>query len=251
MNYLGIIPARYASTRFPGKPLIIIDGKTMIQRVYEQAIKAISTVVVATDDSRIEKEVKSFGGLVVNTSSAHKSGTDRCREAAEKILSSTGENFDIIINIQGDEPFFDPKLISEVISCFTNEKTQIASLAKKILTDKDLFDQNTPKVVLKSNNEALYFSRAPIPFFMGLDKKDWLSNSTYYKHIGIYAYRIDILHSITSLGQSSLEIAESLEQNRWLENGYHIQMAITQHESISIDTKDDLENILHKISNKK
>ena len=250
MNYLGIIPARYASTRFPGKPLIDINGKTMIQRVYEQANKAINTVVVATDDLRIENEVKSFGGSVVNTSSEHKSGTDRCWEAVKKIKSLSDNEFDIVINIQGDEPFIDPEQISDVISCFNNEKTQIASLAKKINCEKDLFDNNTVKVVLKSNNDALYFSRTPIPFFTGLDKKEWIHNNIYYKHIGIYAYRKDILDNITSLKPSSLEIAESLEQNRWLENGYNIQMAITQHESISIDTKDDLERLLSKISNK-
>lgn len=247
MKCLAIIPARYSSSRFPGKPLIDINGKSMIQRVYEQTSKSIDNLVVATDDSRIEKAVIKFGGQVVLTSTSHKSGTDRCMEAADKITALNGETYDVIVNIQGDEPFIHTEQISIVISNFNNNKTQIASLAKKITDPDDLSDINTPKVVLNSNKEAIYFSRSPIPYLLNEKKDDWLSQHIFYKHIGIYAYRYDILKKITRLKPSPLEIAESLEQNRWIENGYQIQMGITEHESFSIDSPEDLNKILKQI----
>jgi len=244
-KFIGIIPARYASTRFPGKPLIDMKGKTMIQRVYEQVEKALDKVCVATDDSRIEEAVKAFGGNVVLTSGQHRSGTDRCYEAYTKV----GDGFDIIINIQGDEPFIHPEQIEILKGCFTDENVQIATLVKPFHADDNfedsLFDPNTPKVVLNRNNEAMYFSRSIIPYLRGKNHLEWLANHTYYKHIGLYAYKANVLNEITQLPQSPLEIAESLEQLRWLENGYRIKAGITTLETIGIDTPEDLEKALH------
>ncbi len=241
MNIVGIIPARFASTRFPGKPLIDIAGKTMIQRVYEQAKKAnsISEVVVATDDERIAQHVQSFGGNVVMTSENHQSGTDRCFEAIEKFEI----NADVVINIQGDEPFIQPEQIDLVASCFSLKETELATLIKKISTNEELFNPNTPKVLLNSNKEAIYFSRQTIPHIRGKEQNDWLKQHTFYKHIGIYGYRTDVLATITQLKQSSLELAEALEQLRWLENGYKIKVEITDFESVAIDTPDDLQKL--------
>jgi 3-deoxy-manno-octulosonate cytidylyltransferase (CMP-KDO synthetase) len=241
MNIVGIIPARFASTRFPGKPLIDIAGKTMIQRVYEQAKKAnsISEVVVATDDERIAQHVQSFGGNVVMTSENHQSGTDRCFEAIEKFEI----NADVVINIQGDEPFIQPEQIDLVASCFSLKETELATLVKKISTNEELFNPNTPKVLLNSNKEAIYFSRQTIPHIRGKEQNDWLKQHTFYKHIGIYGYRTDVLATITQLKQSSLELAEALEQLRWLENGYKIKVEITDFESVAIDTPDDLQKL--------
>ena|ERR1035437_2104524 len=238
MKILGIIPARYASTRFPGKPLVIIDGMSMIQRVFVKAKQAttLAGVYVATDDERIFNHVKDFGGDAVMTSPEHQSGTDRCMEASNLLQ----EDFDIIINIQGDEPFIDALEIDKVANCFENNEIQIATLAKKISNIADIFNKNTIKVVLNKDSEALYFSRSPIPFTRNFEENNWLNHTTYYKHIGIYAYRTDILAQITKLGQSSLEKAEALEQLRWLENGYKIKVAITEMESFSIDTPEDL-----------
>ena len=232
MRILGIIPARYASTRFPGKPLADIHGKPMIQRVYEQAkkCKLLSEVVVATDDSRIEEAVKKFKGKAILTSSKHESGTDRCREAAEK----AGEKYDAVINIQGDEPFIQPGQIEKLAKCLSNKKVQIATLAKPITDAHDLADRNTVKVTFDKNMEAINFSRTPTPH-------------SPYKHIGIYGYRADVLSEITKLSRSSREIAESLEQLRWLENGYKISVEITEHDAVSIDTPEDLERALKKI----
>jgi 3-deoxy-manno-octulosonate cytidylyltransferase (CMP-KDO synthetase) len=240
MKILGIIPARYASTRFPGKPLVSIKGKTMIQRVYEQAKQctALNQVIVATDDSRIYSHVIDFGGLAIMTSTNHQSGTDRCAEVARSY-----PEYDIVINIQGDEPFINPNQIDELASCFETN-ADIATLVKKITTNEELFNPNTPKVLKNVLGEAIYFSRATIPLIRGVEKENWLSHYQYYKHIGIYGYRSSILHQITKLLPSTLEKAESLEQLRWIENGYRIKVAETEHETFAIDTPADLEKIL-------
>lgn len=241
MHFLGIIPARYASTRFLGKPLADLDGKPMIQRVYEQVQPVLGQVCVATDDHRIEATVKAFGGNVVMTSDRHTSGTDRCYEAYTLLQ----EPCDVIINIQGDEPFIQPEQIEILKSCFSDPQTQIATLVKPFRADadfeKELFNANTPKVVLNNRNEALYFSRSIIPYIRGEKHTEWLKKHTFYKHIGLYAYRTDILKEITQLSPSPLETAESLEQLRWLENGYKIKTGITSCETIGIDTPEDLE----------
>ncbi len=241
MKIIGIIPARFASTRFPGKPLVDINGKSMIQRVYEQSKKAksLNDVIVATDDSRIEQHIKSFGGNVIMTSEHHQSGTDRCFEAIQKYDSTA----DIVINIQGDEPFIRPEQIDLVASCFNSANVEIATLVKKISTNEELYNPNTPKVVLNSNKEAIYFSRQTIPFIRGENEMEWLNNHTFYKHIGIYAYRTGILGKLTTLKQSSLELAEALEQLRWVENGYKIKVEITDFESIAIDVPEDLKKL--------
>ena len=242
LRFVGIIPARYASTRFPGKPLVNIGGKTMIQRVYEQVSKALTDVYVATDDQRIFDVVIAFGGKAIMTSDQHKSGTDRCYEAFLKLE----EHFDVVINIQGDEPFIQPEQIIELQKCFDEPETEIATLAK-VFTEKDDFDAlnnpNSPKLVINKRNEALYFSRSVIPYIRGAEMKDWISLHTYYKHVGIYAYRADILCELTLLEQSSLEIAESLEQLRWLENGFRIKVGFTDVETVGIDTPEDLEKM--------
>ncbi|WP_320017714.1 3-deoxy-manno-octulosonate cytidylyltransferase [Labilibaculum manganireducens] len=240
MKFLGIIPARYASTRFPGKPLADINGKPMIQKVYEQALKALDHVYVATDDKRIEEAVTSFGGKIIMTSPNHQSGTDRIAEAANIITQNLKLDFDVVINIQGDEPFIQPEQINSLKSCFNNPATEIATLIKAITNTAEIFDQNKVKVVTAKNNRALYFSRSPIPFVRGEDQNKWLSQNTFYKHIGMYAYRFDALMKVTKLEQSKLELSESLEQLRWLENGYWIQTETTEHESIGIDTPEDL-----------
>jgi 3-deoxy-manno-octulosonate cytidylyltransferase (CMP-KDO synthetase) len=245
MNFIAIIPARYASTRFPGKPLVNINGKTMVHNVYLQAKKVFDDVYVATDDDRILKEVEKFGGKVVMTKKKHKSGTDRCAEAIEKIELEESRTWDVVVNIQGDEPFIKTEQLIEIQKCFKLKKTEIATLVKPINNIEDIFNPHKPKVVLNKKNEALYFSRSPIPFLRGTDNNKWVSKHLYYKHIGLYAYRKDILFEITKIKPSSLEIAESLEQLRWLENGYKIKVAFTEHESISIDTPKDLEKIRH------
>ncbi len=246
MNILGIIPARYASTRFPGKPLADIKGKTMIHRVFENCKKTLNEVVVATDNNLIEEEVKQFGGNVIMTSENHKSGTDRCAEALEKYEKTTGKIFDIVINIQGDEPYIHKEYLTKLITCFDDIETEIATLIKKINSNKDIFDPNKPKVIIDKQNYAVYFSRSPIPYLRGIKKEDWHLKHTFYQHIGIYAYRSKILKKITKLPISGLEIAESLEQNRWLENGFKIKTDITDKESISIDTPDDLKQLIKK-----
>lgn len=239
MKFIGIIPARYASTRFPAKPLAILGGKPVIQRVYEQVTGVLDEAYVATDDERIEAAVKSFGGKVVMTSINHKSGTDRCYEAYTKV----GHGYDVVVNIQGDEPFIQHFQLEVVKACFEDATTQIATLVKPFIPE-DGFDAlenvNSPKVVVNKNMNALYFSRSIIPFQRNADKEDWLKGHTYYKHIGLYAYRADVLKEITSLPQSSLEMAESLEQLRWLENGYTIKVGVSEVETIGIDTPQDL-----------
>ena len=244
MRILGIIPARYASTRFPGKPLTIIKGKTMIQRVYEQALKSeyLSDVVVATDDQRIYDAVIDFGGKVMMTSTEHNSGTDRCCEIIEKI----GDSYDAVVNIQGDEPFINPEQINQIARLISSEGSQIASLCKPIKDEEELFDNNVVKVVFDIKGDALYFSRHTIPFLRKVDKdaKSWLAARTFYKHIGIYSYKVDVLKKIASLEQSELELAECLEQLRWIENSYTVKMGVTEYESYSIDTPQDVEKCL-------
>ena len=237
MKILGIIPARYASTRFPGKPLVQINGKSMIQRVYEQAIQAktLNKVVVATDDERIANEVLRFGGKFIFTGNHHVSGTDRCAEIAAKL-----PDFEVIINIQGDEPYISPHQIDLVSSCFHTVQTQLATLIKVIHTEEELFNVNIPKVVVNAQQEAVYFSRQTIPYLRNSAKENWLKERQFYKHIGIYGYTSEALNAITKLPPSSLEIAESLEQLRWIENGYSIQTKVTSLETISIDSPDDL-----------
>ncbi len=243
MEFIAIIPARYASTRFPGKPLININGKTMIHTVYVQAKKVFSEVYIATDDKRICEEVQKFGGKAVMTKKKHKSGTDRCAEAIDKIELLENKTYDIVINIQGDEPFIKTEQLNEIKSCFKLKRTQIATLVKPINNKDDIFNPHKPKVVISKKNEAIYFSRSPIPYLRGHKNTKWVSKHLFYKHIGLYGYRKDILKAITELPQSPLEIAESLEQLRWLENGYKIKIGFTEHESISIDTPRDLEKI--------
>ena len=248
MRFIGIIPARYASTRFPGKPLAMLGDKPMIQRVYEQARKALDEVVVATDDERIYQAVEQFGGRSIMTRKDHKCGTDRCLEAFDR--SASGVNKDdkdtVIINIQGDEPFIQPEQIEAIKACFP---TEIATLVKPF-TEADglaaLENPNTPKVVFsRETGNALLFSRSVIPYLRGIDRQDWLKQHKHYKHIGMYAYRADILREITRLPQTEAELAESLEQLRWLENGYQIRVAETNVQSIGIDTPEDLEKARH------
>lgn len=247
VKVIGIIPARYASTRFPGKPLIDVLGKPMIQRVYEQAMKALPVVFVATDDSRIVEAVHGFGGKVIQTASDHQSGTDRIAEAVRKITDMTDEIYDVVINIQGDEPFIQPEQLALLVDCFNGKPdTQITTLVRKITLNDDIFNENYPKVVLNTRNEALYFSRSPVPFLRNKDRNTWAAEHTYYKHLGIYAYRTDVLHAITRLKPSSLELAESLEQNRWLENGYKVSVAVTDQENLSVDTPEDLQKIIQQ-----
>ena len=240
MKFIGIIPARYASTRFPAKPLAILGGKTVIERVYRQVEGVLDHVVVATDDERILKAVEAFGGEAVMTSVNHKSGTDRVHEAFTKV----GKGYDIVVNIQGDEPFIHAQQLESIRQCFADSTIDIATLVKPF-TPNDGFEAlenvNSPKVVVNSKMEALYFSRSIIPFTRGKEKAEWLKGHTYYKHIGLYAYRANVLKEITSLPQSSLEIAESLEQLRWLENGYKIKVGISEIETIGIDTPEDLQ----------
>ena len=237
MKIIGIIPARYGSSRFPGKPLVNIDGKSMIQRVYEQASKCsrLDAVVVATDDVRIADEVSSFGGKYQLTSAAHQSGTDRCAEVIRKL-----PGYDVVINIQGDEPYINPAQINLLISCFDASTVQLATLVKRIYTNEELFNTNIPKVVLNASAEAVYFSRQVIPFIRGKEKEVWLEEHEFYKHIGIYGYTAATLLEITKLEPSLLEQAESLEQLRWVENGYTIQTKTTEIETIAVDAPEDL-----------
>ena len=240
-NFACIIPARYASSRFPGKPLALIGGKPMIQRVYEQAYKSLELVYVATDDIRIYNTVVDFGGKAIMTSPNHQSGTDRCAEAISGITPQTGKPVDIVINIQGDEPFVKPEQIDLLMKCFTEENVEIATLVRRTEPGEDIFDPNKPKVIINKAGDALYFSRAAIPFIRNTEMIEWSMKHIYYKHIGLYAYRTETLKKITKLARSPLEISESLEQNRWLENGFRIRTAVTVWGNIGIDTPDDLE----------
>jgi 3-deoxy-manno-octulosonate cytidylyltransferase (CMP-KDO synthetase) len=246
MKFIGIIPARYASTRFPGKPLADIKGKPMVQRVYEQASKVLPVVYVATDDERIYNAVKSFGGNAVMTSAEHSSGTDRCSEAVKKAEQEREEVYDVVVNIQGDEPFIAPEMLLKVMSCFNDAKTDIATLVKPFAADEDIFNPNSPKVVVGATNFALYFSRSVIPYLRGVDQQEWQQKHTFLKHIGLYGYRTKVLHQLTQLPQGNMEVAESLEQLRWLENGYSIKVERTEHQSIGIDTPEDLAKALEQ-----
>jgi len=240
MTFIGIIPARYASTRFPGKPLADIGGMTMIERVYRRASQALDNVIVATDDSRIYDAVRAFGGNVEMTSAEHRSGTDRCREA----YVNCGSAADVVINIQGDEPFIDPEQIEALKGCFVNPDTQIATLVRRFdpASGYDaLVNPNTPKVVRDDRGFALYFSRSVIPYVRGTEPSEWPAHAEYYTHVGIYAYRAEVLAEIVRLPQSPLELAESLEQLRWLQGGYRILTAVTDAQTVGIDTPDDLE----------
>ena len=239
MNFIGIIPARYASTRFPAKPLAMLGGKPVIQRVYEQVSKSMDAVYVATDDQRIYQAVEQFGGKVVMTGTNLKSGTDRCQQAYQRI----GETYDVIVNIQGDEPFIQSAQLDTIRKCFDDPDTQIATLVKPFTPEQGfeaLANVNSPKVVVDKNMRAIYFSRSIIPYIRKGEQKDWMTMHTYYTHIGLYAYRAEVLAEITALPQSSLEIAESLEQLRWIENGYTIKVGVTDIETIGIDTPEDL-----------
>ena len=240
MNFLAIIPARYASTRFPGKPLARLGGKPVIQRVYEQVAGVLDDAVVATDDERIRDAVRAFGGRVEMTSPDHRSGTDRCWEAYRK----QGREYDVVVNVQGDEPFIRPSQLEAVKRCFDDPATDIATLVKPF-TEADglaaLENPNSPKVVLDAQSRAIYFSRSVSPYLRGVPREEWLARHTFYKHIGLYAFRADVLRAVTALPQSPLELAESLEQLRWLENGYKIGVGISEVETIGIDTPEDLE----------
>lgn len=251
MNFVGIIPARYASSRFPGKPLVDIGGKTMIQRVYEQASAVLDSVYVATDDERIFQAVQAFGGRVIMTSDQHRSGTDRCAEAVGKL---SGEAPDVVINIQGDEPFVDASQLQALMACFDRPDTQIATLVKPF-SEKDTYDSlanpNSPKVLLNKEGEAMYFSRSVVPYLRNVPQEDYLQKHTFYKHIGIYAYRRDVLTQLAALEPTSLEKAESLEQLRWLENGYRIRTAITYVENVAVDTPEDVALCLTELARRK
>lgn len=240
LKYIAIIPARYASTRFPGKPLAMLGGKPVIQRVWEQVSSVVDAAVVATDDERIAQAVESFGGRAIMTSPNHKSGTDRCWEAYQKL----GEEFDVVINVQGDEPFIAHSQLRAIMACFEDENTDIATLVKPFAEEDGLSaleNPNSPKVVLDNDSCAVYFSRSVIPYLRGVEREDWLKHHTFYKHIGMYAFRRDVLGEVTALPQSTLEKAESLEQLRWLENGYKIGVGISDVETVGIDTPEDLE----------
>jgi 3-deoxy-manno-octulosonate cytidylyltransferase (CMP-KDO synthetase) len=240
MKFAAIIPARYASTRFPGKPLAILGGKPIIQRVFERVSSVVSNAYVATDDERIYNTVEQFGGNAIMTRTDHKSGTDRCWEAVSKLGA---DRFDVVINVQGDEPFILPDQIEAIQQCFCNPQTQIATLVKPFGPDDswDLLENpNSPKVVTDNEGFALYFSRSVIPYKRGEEKTAWLRSHQYLRHIGLYAYRTDVLEQITRLPQSPLELTEKLEQLRWLQNGYRIKTGITHTETIGIDTPEDL-----------
>lgn len=245
-HVIGIIPARYASTRFPGKPLALINGMSMIERVYHQASLSakLSAVIVATDDNRILEHVKNFGGRAMLTSETHRSGTDRCAEVLQH-LSEKGERFSIAINIQGDEPFIQPSQIEKVIDIFLNPDAEIGTLVKLIEKSEDIFDQNVVKAVVDAQGKALYFSRSPIPFVRNTISDNWIRDNNFYKHIGIYGYRTATLKELTQLPPSPLEMAESLEQLRWLYNGYSIFTRVTDIETVGIDTPEDLSKLIN------
>ena len=237
MRFTAIIPARYASTRFPGKPLAILGGKTVIQRVYEQVSSVLSEVYVATDDQRIYDTVEQFDGKAVMTRVDHKSGTDRIQEAVEK----TGTTADVIINVQGDEPFIQPSQIQTLMQLFDAPETQIGTLGKLFESLEAVENPNSPKIVVDERGFALYFSRSVIPFIRGIERNEWFGQYPFLKHLGVYAYRREVLSEVTRLPQSSLEKAESLEQLRWLQNGYRIRVGLTDVETVGIDTPEDLQ----------
>lgn len=249
LHFVAIIPARYASTRFPGKPLALLGGKPVIQRVYEQVSAVVEDAVVATDDERIFAAVEAFGGRVVMTSTEHRSGTDRCYEAYQQL----GKAYDVVINVQGDEPFIAHSQLRAIMSCFDDEHTQIATLVKPFAEEdgiEALENPNSPKVVVDAASKAIYFSRSVIPYLRGVERTEWLKRHTFYKHIGMYAFRSEALREVTALPQSSLEKAESLEQLRWIENGYNIGVGISDVETVGIDTPEDLARAEEFLANK-
>ena len=237
MKKIAIIPARYSSTRFPGKPLALLAAKPVIQHVYEKVSQIIGETWVATDDERIFNKVKEFGGKAVMTRANHQSGTDRIQEAVSHIKTDA----EIIINIQGDEPFVQHSQINTLCKLFEDPDTQIGTIGKVFSDIEAVENPNSPKVIIDNHQFAMYFSRSPIPFIRGVEKNDWINHYPFLKHIGIYAYRKNVLEKITQLPQSSLEIAESLEQLRWLQNGYKIKVGFTDVETIGIDTPAELE----------
>lgn len=237
MKFIAIIPARYASTRFPGKPLAVLGGKPVIQRVYEQVTSVLDEAWVATDDERIRQAVEAFGGRAVMTRADHKSGTDRIEEAVEKI----GTTADVIINVQGDEPFIQRSQLETIMHLFDDVETQIGTIGKPFETMEQVANPNSPKIVCDVRGYALYFSRSVIPFVRGREQSEWLHAFPFLKHLGLYAYRREVLRQITQLPQSSLELAESLEQLRWLQNGYRIKVGLTAVETVGIDTPEDLQ----------
>ena len=247
MKFIGIIPARYASTRFPGKPLAMLGGRTVIQRVYEQATAILDEAYVATDDERIFQAVEQFGGRAIMTRADHKSGTDRIEEAAEKI----GTQADVIINIQGDEPFIQKSQIETLMHLFDEPSTQIGTLGKRFESIEAAMNPNSPKIVTDKRGFALYFSRSIIPYVRGKEQSEWLQHFPYLKHLGLYAYRREVLREVTQLPQSPLEIAESLEQLRWLENGYRIRVGLTDVETVGIDTPEDLQRAEEFLASRK
>ena len=262
MKFIAIIPARYASTRFPGKPLALLGGKTVIERVVEQVSQVIGDVRVATDDVRIARAVEGFGGNVVMTRSDHKSGTDRIREAMDIVCGLRAANAgqavtplprsewpDVVVNVQGDEPFIQPSQIATVMQCSDDEATEIATLGKPFTSMDAVRNPNSPKIVTDLRGNALYFSRSVIPYVRGKAEEEWISCHTFLKHIGLYAYRREVLCRVTELPQSPLEVAESLEQLRWLQNGYRIKVGLTDVETVGIDTPEDLERAEQILNN--
>lgn len=249
MKFVGIIPARYASTRFPGKPLALLGGKYVIQHVYETVSQTLGEAYVATDDNRIYNAVLEFGGKAVMTRTDHKSGTDRIMEAADKL----GTDADVIVNVQGDEPFVQPSQIQALCHCFDEESTQIATIGKPFADMEQVRNQNSPKIVVDMRGYAMYFSRSIIPFVRGVEPQKWIGAFPFLKHLGLYAYRLNVLKQITRLPQSPLEKAESLEQLRWLQYGYRVKVGLTNVETVGIDTPEDLERaeaIINKNPNK-
>ncbi len=247
MKILALIPARYASSRFPGKPLALVHGKPMIQRVYEQTIKAFPNACVATDDVRIYDAVKAFGGQVVMTSQSHNSGTDRCYEALVNYMKESGETFDVVINVQGDEPYIKPQQLMQLGECFNDPSVELATLVKRVENKEELFNANSPKVVVDENNDAIYFSRAPIPFARDVEVTDeYVQQNRFFRHIGLYGYRAATLAKICAMPQSFLEKTEKLEQLRWIEGGLKIRVAQTRYQTHAVDTVEDLNFINSK-----
>lgn len=241
MKTVGIIPVRFQSTRFPGKALVDIKGKSMVERVYRQASAAdgLEKVLIATDHQSIYDHVMDFGGEVCMTSQQHPSGTDRCREAMEQLEHT----YDFVVNIQGDEPFIDPRQIDALVDGLDGS-VQIATQARKIEQFEKLADPNCVKVIMDGNSKALYFSRTPLPYLRNVPPDKWLEQFDFYQHIGLYAYHVDVLREITELAVSNLENAEGLEQLRWLENGYSIKVLVTNYHADGIDTPEDLERAI-------
>lgn len=238
---LALIPARYGSSRFPGKPLALVHGKPMIQRVYEQTVKAFPNACVATDDERIYNAVKEFGGKAVMTSESHNSGTDRCYEALNNYCAESGESFDVVINVQGDEPYIQPQQLEQLGNCFNDPSVELATLVKRICSKEELLNNNSPKVILDKNSDAIYFSRTPIPFSRDVEVTDeYVKETTFYRHIGLYGYRVATLAKICAMPQGFLEKTEKLEQLRWIENGLKIRVAETHFETHAVDTPEDL-----------